>query len=106
MRWLAPSGERPDWFDSKARTLGCLIRESAEGALLLMFNADTKDVDFDMPALPHGSHWDLVSRYLRRDAARFPRRGATGVRRQRQDLPIARTLERNVLGTQTRIGNG
>ena len=60
VRWLAPSGKQPDWFDSKARTLGCLIRESAEGALLFIFNADTKDVNFDMPALPHGSHWDLV----------------------------------------------
>ena len=60
VRWLAPSGERPDWFDSKAKTLGCLIRESGDGTLLLMFNADTKDIDFDMPALPRGSCWHLM----------------------------------------------
>ncbi len=59
VRWLAPSGKRPDWFDSKAKALGCLIRESGDGTLLLMFNADTKDMDFDMPALPRGSCWHL-----------------------------------------------
>jgi len=60
VRWLAPSGKRPDWLDSKARTLGCLIRESAEDALLLMFSANTKAIDFEMPALPQGSRWLLA----------------------------------------------
>ena len=60
VRWLAPSGERPDWLDSKARTLGCLIRKSGDGALLLMFNADTKDIDFGLPELSQRSCWNLV----------------------------------------------
>ena len=60
IRWLAPSGGHPDWFDSTAKTLGCLIRESAENALLLIFNADTNDIDFEMPVLPRAWHWDLA----------------------------------------------
>ncbi|MBW4050064.1 MAG: glycogen debranching protein GlgX [Proteobacteria bacterium] len=60
IRWLAPSGGNPDWFDSTVKTLGCLIREGAKDALFLIFNADTKDIDFDVPALPLGSHWHLA----------------------------------------------
>ena len=61
VRWLAPLGGQPDWFDFKAKTLGCLIRrEGAQDALLLLFNADSEDVDFAVPALPPGSHWNLV----------------------------------------------
>jgi glycogen operon protein len=60
IRWLNASGGQPDWFDSKAKRLACLIQESADDALLLMFNADMHDIDFELPALPQGSHWNLA----------------------------------------------
>ena len=60
IRWLDASGGQPDWFDPKAKGLACLIQESADDALLLMFNAGIHDIDFALPALPQGSHWNLA----------------------------------------------
>jgi len=60
IRWLSESGGSPDWSDSKGKRLACVIQDGGDDALLLMFNADTHDIDFDLPALPQGSHWNLV----------------------------------------------
>ncbi len=60
IRWLGVSGDLPNWSDPKAKMLSCLIQEGGEDALLLMFNADPHDIDFDLPALPQGSRWNLA----------------------------------------------
>jgi glycogen operon protein len=60
IRWLSESGGSPDWSDPKAKGLACLIQEGGDDALLLMFNADTRDIDFGLPALPQGSRWNLA----------------------------------------------
>jgi glycogen operon protein len=60
IRWFNPAGESPDWFDSKAKSLACLIQENEHAALLLMFNAGASDTAFDLPALPQGLRWHLA----------------------------------------------
>ena len=55
--WLNATGEVPDWFDQRARSLGCLIQEGERDALLLMFNADEHDMDFGLPPQPDGLRW-------------------------------------------------
>ena len=60
IRWLSAAGDPPDWFDSKAKRFACLIQEGGDDALLLMFNADTHDIDFNLPALPQGLFWNLA----------------------------------------------
>ncbi len=57
IQWRNPAGGLPDWFDPKGKALACLIQESAQGALLLMFNAGTNGADFGLPPLPRGFHW-------------------------------------------------
>jgi glycogen operon protein len=60
IRWFNPGGGVPDWFDAKAKSLGCLIQENEHAALLLMFNAGESDTAFDLPPLPQGLRWYLV----------------------------------------------
>jgi glycogen operon protein len=60
IQWLSASGDPPDWFDPKAKRLACLIQEGGNHALLLMFNADTHDIEFGLPALPQGLRWNLA----------------------------------------------
>jgi glycogen operon protein len=60
IQWLSPAGGSPEWFDPKERKLGCVIRESGQDALFLMFNASTDAVDFNLPPLPRGSQWRLA----------------------------------------------
>ena len=56
IRWLAPAGGLPDWFDPKADTLGCVIKEDADHELLMIFNAGTNDVEFRLPP-PKAAKW-------------------------------------------------
>jgi isoamylase len=60
IRWLNPAGGLPDWFDPKEKIVACLIQENEQAALVLMFNADTIDADFNFPPLPQESHWCLA----------------------------------------------
>lgn len=57
IRWFNPAGGLPDWFDPKAKSLACLIKENEQAALLLMFNAAASDTIFDLPPLPQGLRW-------------------------------------------------
>jgi len=60
IRWFAPGGAAPDWTDERQNSIACLILGLTEPDLLLMFNADTKSVDFFIPALPAGKMWRLA----------------------------------------------
>jgi isoamylase len=59
IKWFATNGAAPDWKDQGQRSFACLILGRKEPDLFLMFNADTKSVDFSIPALP-GKIWRLA----------------------------------------------
>jgi glycogen operon protein len=60
VQWFGPYGGLPAWDDATAKQFACLIREDAQRALLLMFNAATQEVDFQLPPLASGTQWRLV----------------------------------------------
>ena len=60
IKWFAPSGEIPDWTDQRQKSFACLILGQTEPDLFLMFNADTRSVDFAIPALPSNKIWRLA----------------------------------------------
>ena len=60
IKWFAPNGAPPDWADQQQKSFACLILGQAEPDLFLLFNADTRSVDFSIPALPAGKIWRLA----------------------------------------------
>ena len=60
IKWFGPNGTTPDWADQRQKSLACLIMGQTEPDLLLLFNADTRSVDFSIPALPAGKIWRLA----------------------------------------------
>ena len=60
IHWLDGDGKPPDWNNTKARFLACLIRESNQSSLCLAFNAGTDDVHFVLPPLLPGFWWCVV----------------------------------------------
>jgi isoamylase len=60
IKWFAPNGATPDWMDQRQKSFACLILGNGEPDLLLMFNADTRSVDFSIPALPASKIWRLA----------------------------------------------
>jgi isoamylase len=60
MRWLAPNGGSPDWLDQRQKSFACLILGQTEPDLFILFNADSRSVDFAIPALPAGKIWRLA----------------------------------------------
>ena len=60
VRWFAPNDAAPDWANPQEKSLACLILGPAEPDLFLMFNADTKSVEFSIPTLPAGKIWRLA----------------------------------------------
>jgi glycogen operon protein len=60
IKWFAPNGATPDWADQWQKSVACLIPGFTEADLFLLFNADTKSVDFSIPALPTGKMWRLA----------------------------------------------
>jgi isoamylase len=61
VKWFAPNGAAPDWTDQRQKAFACLILGQTEPDLFLMFNADTRSVDFSIPALPGGKIWRLAA---------------------------------------------
>src|SRR5581483_401071 len=59
IRWCAPDLGVPDWGDPRRKTLGCLVRESGEGAIYLMFNAEDTPMSFHIPFAPPRQQWRL-----------------------------------------------
>jgi isoamylase len=60
IKWFAPNGARPGWGDQRQKSFACLILGQTEPDLFLLFNADTRSVDFSIPALPAGKIWRLA----------------------------------------------
>lgn len=60
IKWFAPDGGIPHWTDERHKSFACLILGQAEPDLFLMFNADTRSVDFAIPSLPAGKIWRLA----------------------------------------------
>jgi glycogen operon protein len=55
--WFNPQQGSPNWADPTCKKLACLIHESGQDRLYLMFNAGTEEGDF---GLPPGHRWRLV----------------------------------------------
>lgn len=60
IKWFAPNGAIPNWTDQRQKSFACLILGQREPDLFLMFNADTRSVDFSIPALPASKIWRLA----------------------------------------------
>ena len=60
IKWFAPNGAGPDWADQRQKSIACLILGHTEPDLFIMFNADTRPVDFSIPILPTGKIWRLA----------------------------------------------
>lgn len=60
IHWFSPYGDLPHWTDPNAKQLACLIYESEQDALYLMFNAGTEEVVFRLPPAPNGAPWRLA----------------------------------------------
>jgi glycogen operon protein len=60
IHWFDPQGELPNWFDPKEKRIACLIDESGQDGLYLMFNAGAEEIDFGLPPLPLGDSWHLA----------------------------------------------
>jgi glycogen operon protein len=61
IKWFAPNGTAPDWMDERQKSFACLILGQIEPDLFLMFNADTRSVDFAIPVLPATKIWRLAA---------------------------------------------
>jgi isoamylase len=60
IEWLAPNVAAPDWADQRQKSFACLILGQTEPDLFLLFNADSRSVDFSIPALRSGKVWRLA----------------------------------------------
>jgi glycogen operon protein len=60
IKWFAPNGATPDWTDQRQKSFACLILGQSEPDLFLIFNADTRSVDYSIPAPPGGKIWRLA----------------------------------------------
>ncbi len=60
IKWFAPNGGAPDWADQRQKSFACLILALTEPELFILFNADSRPVDFYLPALPTGKIWRLA----------------------------------------------
>ena len=60
IHWYGPQGGLPNWADPKAKPFACVIQESEQGSLLIMFNAGTNRAVFAFAPLPQGFQWHLA----------------------------------------------
>jgi isoamylase len=60
IKWFGPNGAPPDWADQRQKSFACLILGQTEPDLFLLFNADTRSVDFSIPAVLTGKIWRLA----------------------------------------------
>ncbi len=60
IKWFAPDGATLEWKDQRQKSFACLILGQTEPDLFLLFNADTRPVDFSIPALPAWKIWRLA----------------------------------------------
>jgi isoamylase len=60
IQWFAPGGSPPNWSDGRGKSLACLILGQTEPDLFLMFNADSRAIEFTIPASPSHRTWHLA----------------------------------------------
>jgi len=60
IQWFGSQGGLPNWADPKEKRFACLIRESEQNALCLMFNAGATAVDFRLPVLLPAARWHVA----------------------------------------------
>ncbi|HZC23752.1 MAG TPA: glycogen debranching protein GlgX [Candidatus Binatia bacterium] len=60
IKWFAPHGGTPQWTDERQKSFACLMPGQAEPDLFLIFNPDTRSVDFALPPLPVTKIWRLA----------------------------------------------
>ena len=60
IKWFGFDGATPRWADPWQKAFACLILGQAEPDLFLLFNADTRAIDFYLPSLPSGKAWRLA----------------------------------------------
>jgi isoamylase len=60
IKWFAANGGTPNWTDERQKSFACLILGQTEPDLLLIFNADTRSVDFALPPLAGDRIWRLA----------------------------------------------
>jgi glycogen operon protein len=54
LRWVGPGGQPPKWDDPEARAVGCYLPEKENLGVLMLFNAGTETIEFELP-VPSGS---------------------------------------------------
>jgi isoamylase len=70
IQWLNSAGGSPNWADPNEKALACVIQESENSMLLMIFNADVSSALFHLPPLPQALTWRLAV-----DTAHLPRQG-------------------------------
>jgi isoamylase len=60
IKWFAPNGGVPEWTDEHQKSFACLILGQTEPDLFLIFNADTRSIDFAIPPSPTRKVWRLA----------------------------------------------
>ena len=60
VQWFSAQGGLPNWGNSQEKQLACLIHESQERAIFLMFNAGMDAVDFKLPPAKPGTGWHVA----------------------------------------------
>jgi len=60
IKCFAPRGDTPEWTDGRQKAFACRILGQAEPDLFLMFNADSRPIDFLIPDLPARKIWRLA----------------------------------------------
>jgi isoamylase len=61
IHWFSSHGGLPNWEDPQEKQLACLIWESEQIGLYLMFNTGADAVDFDLPRMANGACWYLAA---------------------------------------------
>ncbi|WHZ14385.1 MAG: limit dextrin alpha-1,6-maltotetraose-hydrolase [Nitrospira sp.] len=60
IHWFSPHGDLPSWTDPKEQRFACLVHESENKALYLMFNAGAEAAAFHVPPMSNGARWHLA----------------------------------------------
>ena len=60
IEWFGPQGGLPKWADPKDKRFACLVHESEQNALYLLFNASAEEANFRLPRMPDSARWHLA----------------------------------------------
>jgi glycogen operon protein len=61
IRWFDSAGEAPDWNQTGANHLGCIIRAEEGEDLCMLFNAEDEAVTFNLPQSFDGGVWHIAA---------------------------------------------